>query len=500
MNTYPTTLYTPAQVRALDRSAMADHGISGGLLMARAGRCAWRVLRQRYPSAQRIMVLCGGGNNGGDGYVIARLAAEAGLAVDLCSFSASANVNGDAARAAQQALDCLTPVAFSTDRAQSAEVIVDALFGIGLDRLISGELAMWIKAVNQAARPVIAVDVPSGLSAQTGQVLGCAIKATITTTFIGLKQGLFTGQARDYVGEIIFDDLQVPKAIYSGISPSTWRLDEQCRQQRLVKRPKTSHKGDCGEVLLVGGDQGMGGAIRLAAEAAARTGAGLTRCLTRPEHVTAVLAARPELMTHGVSDPVTESEQNQRLFARADILAIGPGLGQGDWGQTLLTQALDAQQPLVVDADGLNGLAQMAKSAGRVLVRDDWVLTPHPGEAARLLDIAVGEIEADRFAAVIALAQRFGGVAVLKGAGTLISDGAQVYLCDRGNPGMASGGMGDVLTGVIAGLWAQGLNALDAACLGVDVHARAADNAAMSGERGLLAGDVVAALREVVNP
>ncbi|MEX0451044.1 NAD(P)H-hydrate dehydratase [Spiribacter sp. 218] len=490
MSELPQALYTPEQVRELDRRAIEDHAIPGGVLMARAGRAAWRLIRQRFPDARRLLVLCGGGNNGGDGYVIARHAAEAGLAVTLCPFAESSALGGDARRAADQALTAISPTPFTSQCLAETDLVVDALLGTGLDRPVSGPMADAIEAVNASPCPVVAVDVPSGLSARTGQVMGVAIGAALTPTFIGLKQGLFTGQAADCVGEVVFDDLHVPAAVYDGIQPPAQRLGPTALAGALPRRPRTAHKGAFGHVLVIGGDHGMGGAVRIAAEAAARSGAGLTSVATRAGHVPALIGARPELMVHGLEQPGDLS----LLRSRADVLAVGPGLGQAEWGRAVFEAARDGDRPLVVDADGLNWLARAPER------RDDWVLTPHPGEAARLLDTDVAAINRDRFAAVRAIADQYGGVAVLKGAGTLISDGRGCDVCTEGNPGMASGGMGDALTGVIAGLLAQGLTPAAAASRGVVAHARAADRAAVDGERGLLAGDVLEALRGVVNP
>jgi hydroxyethylthiazole kinase-like uncharacterized protein yjeF len=263
----------------------------------------------------------------------------------------------------------------------------------------------------------------------------------------------------------------------------------------LPQRDRAAHKGMFGHALVIGGDIGMGGAVALAAEAAARTGAGLTSAATQPAHVAAILARRPEIMVTGV----TSGQELEPLLARPSLLVVGPGLGRSAWSEQMLQQATLCGLPLVLDADGLNILA-----AGRVVREsrhDNWILTPHPAEAARLLGITTADIQQDRPAAVIALQQRYGGVIVLKGAGTLVcgADGA-VNICTGGNPGMASGGMGDVLSGIIGGLLAQGLNSIDAACLGVCLHAEAADIAAKQGERGLLASDLIAQLQPLVNP
>jgi len=491
MSELPDALYTPEQVRELDRRAIEDHGIDGLQLMERAGASAYRLLRRRHPQARRILVLCGGGNNGGDGYVIARRAAQDGLAVTLCPLVPVARLRGSAAEAARQALERLETRPFTPASLDGAEVVVDALLGTGLDRPVTGELAEVIDAVNAAGRPVLAVDVPSGLSARTGQVLGRAVRAALTPTFIGLKQGLFTGDAPDVTGEVVFDDLQVPAVVHEGLEPAARRLSAAGLARVLTPRARTAHKGHFGHVLVLGGDLGMGGAARLAAEAAARTGAGLVSVATRAEHVGALLAGRPELMARAVSGP----DDLAPLLERASVLACGPGLGTADWGRGLLAAALAAERPLVLDADALNLLA-----AGGPGLPPAAVLTPHPGEAARLLGCTTAAVKEDRFGAAGRLAERHGAVVVLKGAGTVVAHAGRVAVCGTGNPGMASGGMGDVLTGVIAGLLAQGLEPWTAATAGVLLHGIAADRAAAAGERGLLAGDLLAGLRGAANP
>ena len=274
------------------------------------------------------------------------------------------------------------------------------------------------------------------------------------------------------------------------MTPSTVLLTDCMLHAWLPPRSRASHKGDYGHVLVVGGDHGMAGAVRLAGEAAARTGSGLVSIATCLVHAAAIAAARPELMCHGV-----ECARDLRpLLQRASVVAIGPGLGQSAWARDMLAAVLQTHLPLVVDADALNLLAQEPTR------RDDWILTPHPGEAARLLGITTEQIQADRLHAVQTLQQRYGGVCVLKGAGSLVCAPESIALCEVGNPGMASGGMGDVLTGIIAALLAQGLSLVDAACAGVYIHAKAGDRAAQDGERGLLASDLMPYLRPLVNP
>ncbi|MHB8533883.1 MAG: NAD(P)H-hydrate dehydratase [Sulfuricaulis sp.] len=488
----PEALYTAAQTRELDRLAIEEHGLAGATLMQGAGAAAYELLRARWPRARRVALLCGPGNNGGDGYVIARLAQAAGLAVVVIGLGEAGNMKGDAVSARESCRSAGIAIReFHADLLAGNDVIVDAMLGTGLEREINGEWRAAIEAVNHSRLPVLAVDVPSGLNADTGRVMGAAIRAQVTMTFIGLKAGLFTGAGRDHAGEIFFNDLGVPPELYTKLPAPARRLTQRSLQGLLPPRRRDMHKGKAGHVLVIGGDRNMPGAARLAAEAAYRAGAGLVMLATHPEHAAWIGAARPEIITYGVAS----AAELRPLLTRADVIAVGPGLGRGKWGGALFSAALDASIPMVVDADALNSLA------ADPLMHRDWVLTPHPAEAGRLLGMSARDIQADRYAAVRELVASYGGVCVLKGSGTLVAslyDGV-VSLCDRGNPGMASGGMGDVLTGVIAGLRAQGLSSPDAARLGVWAHATAGDDAAAAGEIGMLASDLYPFIRARLN-
>lgn len=478
-----TALYTTAQVRALDRAAI-DGGIPGIELMEGAARAALDVLRRRWPQARNVCVLCGPGNNGGDGFLLAALARAAGLQAHV--MAVGEHSTGDAALARARFLR-EGGVLLPTTTLQEADLYVDALFGSGLNRAPVDAAASLITALNAQSKSVLALDVPSGLDADTGVAFDPCVRATATVCFVRWKRGLFTAQGPDQCGERTLATLDVPANVHATQQPDATLL----LPQALPPRARNSHKGCNGHVLAIGGDLGAGGAVRLCGEAAARVGAGLVSIATREANVGAMLAARPELMPHGVHVP----RNLEPLLTRATVLAIGPGLGQDDWGKSLWHAALDARKPTVLDADGLNLLAQVSRE-----LPDRIVLTPHPGEAARLLGCSIAEVQANRFSAVRALAQKYRAVVVLKGAGSLIADpDGRIAVCPWGNPGMANGGMGDVLTGVIAGLLAQGLDAWDAACLGVGLHARAGDLAARAGERGLLASDLFPYLRALVN-
>lgn len=483
-------LYRAGASRAIDQRVIEKHGIPGLTLMHRAGAAAFEVLRQRWPEARSLCVLCGGGNNGGDGYVVARLALQAGWTVRVHALAAPDRLQGDARAAFEDFSSAGGQVtAGLPDERAGADVWVDGLLGTGLDRETGGDYAAAIACVNASGKPVLALDIPSGLHADTGVPLGNAVCADATVTFIALKPGLFTGEAAEHCGALWLADVDAPESAFQNETPVAFLLP--IAPPALPRRARCAHKGHFGHVLVIGGDHGYSGAARLAAEAAARAGAGLVSVATRASHAALLNMARPELMCHGVERPA----ELEPLLEKASAIAIGPGLGQTYWARALLAAALGSGKPLVVDADALNLLARQP------FRRDGWVLTPHPGEAARLLGITSATVQSDRLAAIAGLRERYGGIAVLKGAGTLVCgvDGIPL-VCAAGNPGMASGGMGDVLTGVIAALIAQGLALPEAARLGVRLHTAAADRAARLGERGLLAGDVVECLRGLINP
>ncbi len=486
----PSGLYRSEQVRRLERRAEAQLGLSEQALMERAGAAAYRLLRRRWPKAQRICVLAGAGNNGGDGYVLARLALSDGLAVRVLQIGEpSGSINAAAGLEAYRMAG--GEVEGWSSLPQGMDLFVDALLGTGLNRPVAGRYAEAIAALNDQRAPVLALDLPSGLHADTGEVMGIAVRARVTISLLALKLGLYLGAGPEYRGEVWFNGLGLPEQLYTSEPAAAIRSDWARASSLLSTRSRLAHKGDCGHVLIIGGAPGMSGSVRLAGEAALRTGAGLVTIATHPQHAAWLNLTRPELMVRGVM----QTEDLEPLIARADVIAIGPGLGQDDWACMLWERCCSAARPLVVDADALNLLAS-APLLGR-----DWILTPHPGEAARLLGSSITEIQRDRVAAARALSARFGGVAVLKGAGTIVQSGSSAIpvICDQGNPGMASAGMGDALTGIIAALRAQGLSAPNAAHAGVCLHAAAGDRAARGGERGLIASDLIAELRTLVN-
>jgi len=479
-------LYGVAEIRAVERHAIEQLNIPGFELMRRAAGAAFEQLRLRWPDETSLQICCGAGNNAGDGYLLATLAMQAGMQVRTCSVIDPQQLKGDALSAYQHYLAAGGSCSAFDETAAPQGVVVDALLGTGLSRPVEPPFSTAIDWINASGRPVLALDIPSGLHADTGCALGCAVRADLTVSFIALKGGLVTGEAADYCREIVCADLGLPPGVLEPYRPKARLL----RQPPFPPRPRSAHKGRFGHVLLIGGNLGFSGAIRLAGEAALRCGAGLVSIASRPEHSGFLNIGRPELMCHAVENQT----QLQPWLEKADVIAVGPGLGQDVWAHGLLAAALATDRRCVLDADALNLLAQFP------VARGNWILTPHPGEAARLLACSSRDVSADRYAAVRALHKRYGGICVLKGAGSLVADADTIYVNTTGNPGMAGGGMGDVLTGIIAALLAQGLPDSDATRLAVHLHGAAADRAALQhGERGMLASDLFPFLTALSN-
>jgi len=486
MQKLPEKLYLAAQVREMDRMAIEEYAIPGIDLMRKAGQVVFDLIKKHFPSSE-LVIFCGAGNNAGDGYVVAQLAILAGFEVKVYYLARPEALKGDAQLAYQDFIQAGgIAIAFNNTVNLTHCLVIDAILGTGLSREVSGDYAEAISRINESDCSVISVDIPSGLNADTGCVMGCAVKAQWTVSFIGLKQGMFTGFAAEHCGQIAYSSLDVPEKILQTFTCASRLIS----QPLLAKRHRCAHKGSQGHVLLIGGEAGFSGAIRLAAEATLRIGAGLVSVATRSCHAGYINMARPELMCHGIED----ADELMPLLDKATTVVIGPGLGQSEWAKGLFDRVIESDLPLVMDADALNLLAKTSVS------RDNWVLTPHPGEAARLLNTTTDEIAKDRFAAVSQLQENFAGVVVLKGAGTLLANTEEIMLSTTGNPGMASGGMGDVLAGMVAGLLAQKLSLSQAATTAVFLHGEAADlAAARDGERGLLASDLMPFIKQLIN-
>ena len=493
---YSHRLYSAKQSRELDRLAIEgdvnEPGIDSYVLMQRAANAVFELHQLKFPQAHSILVLTGSGNNAGDGYLFAKIAMEHGCDVSVYSLTDPEDLKDDARQAYFEWSDQGGELAENLDDAlYNADLMIDAIFGTGLRGTLNRECLDLIQQINELETPVISVDIPTGLIADTGALAGDAIIADYSVCFIALKKGMFTGQGRQYCGEIVFNDLQVPSSLYSKMDEEAHLLSDEDFSSRIVQRSVCAHKGQTGHLLIVGGNLGMCGAVILAAQAALRSGVGRVSVVTRHEHVAAVLSVQPEIMVYGIDEPVIPEE----LLQKVNVILIGPGLGRDDWGRQLFEQVIFQEHHKLLDADALYHLPQHAADLS------DAVITPHPGEAAQLLSVDIASIENDRFRAIEQIYQEYNAVVVLKGAGTLIYEGElPVDICPFGNPGMATAGMGDILSGVIAAFMAQGYPKHDAAIMGVCIHSQAADDAATAlGEIGLLAGDLLPYIRHRIN-
>lgn len=475
-------LYSIEQTRAIEAKAIAL-GFPAVLLMKRAGFAAFSWACESYPQTKRVYVLCGSGNNGGDGFAFAQYAYLAGWQVDVGLSVSPADIRSTEAISLLSELAALgiIPKPYDPHICAQADLVVDALLGIGVRSPLSHDLAAIIASVNAFHKPMLSLDVPSGLHADTGVHVGDMIQATDTITFLTHKPGLVSADGADYAGRIRVDSLGLPDAVLADVRPVSKLLPTIPVEQALPVRKKNAHKGQFGQALIIGGDEGMLGSVMLAAQACAYAGAGVVRVVTRSEHAPMVSVKCPEVMAYGDRNVAD-------LIARSTVIGIGFGLLSNRWSKNLWQQALASSCSKVVDAGALRLLAD------HPVYREDWILTPHPGEAAALLGIKTTEVQQDRLAAVVALQEKFGGVVVLKGSGTLVYDGIEVQLCDFGDGALSTAGMGDVLAGIITALLAQGLSLVDAATQGVMLHAKTGERLAKA-NHVVMASEVSVALQ-----
>ncbi len=494
-------LYKAKSVRELDRLAIQQLGVTGIVLMKRAGRAAFDELIAAWGAPSFITVFCGSGNNAGDGYIVAALAAEKGIAVQVVELAAAEKLTDDARLAREYSANAgVSFAAFTADIDIAEGVVVDALLGTGFqlceNNPMRQDYAQAIDCINAAALPILSIDLPSGLCSDSGSAADAAVKADISVTFIAAKQGMFSGRGPALCGEVIYHSLDIDEQLFQQLPCSSVLMDLDDLLEQYPHRDADAYKNQFGHAMVIGGDHGYGGAALMAAETALRTGAGLVSVATRPEHVAASLARQPEIMASGI----ISGQELEPLLDKPTVLVIGPGLGRSPWSEQLLQKAVASGLPMVVDADALNIIAE-----GRVVPVPDgsrWVMTPHPAEAARLLNISVADVQADRFSAVRALQEKFNAVVLLKGAGTLIAsaDSPFINVCPYGNPSMATAGMGDMLSGIIGALLAQGLEPAQATQLGCCLHSAAADMAvAERGARGLAATDIGVYIAAILN-
>ena len=496
-------LYTASETRKIDNLAIKEKEISGYSLMQMAAEFSLDVILREFSPVEELIIFCSKGKNSGDGFLLGSYAKEFGLDVTVVMSNSAKELKGVSHKAFKEMQDSkvktITTKSVAKLKVSDKAVIVDALIGTGLKGNLRKNIKDSILALNKLGlkSPVVSLDIPSGVNPDTGGINDICVYADITATFVAQKRGCFTSTGKKVSGEVIYSDLEIPQRIFSKVASSSCIVDYEKAISEVVYREQDAHKGDFGHVLVIGGDRGMGGAGLLASKAAVHSGAGLTSLVTRPEHVTASLVACPEVMAKGVNS----GQDLEEFLTKPNVIAIGPGLGQSAWSEQMIQRVFWEAEirdvPVIMDADALNLLAKLKLSSN---LPKKLILTPHPGEAARLLNTTVAVIESDRFGSAAKIQKKFNATVVLKGSGTIIcsqSGGTQKWgICGSGNPGMATGGMGDVLTGIIAGILAQGLTLKDAAEAGVDLHAKAADQASLEyGEAGLSSSDVINELR-----
>ncbi|UCE82724.1 MAG: NAD(P)H-hydrate dehydratase [Deltaproteobacteria bacterium] len=500
---------TGEEMAGMDRIAIEVLGIPGVVLMENAGRGATEVMWRYFPDmgGKRVAVLAGGGNNGGDGFVIARHLWQQRVNVVVYCLKKLGSYQGDARSNLEiiQKLDLVVEEVTESAgikklrrKLADADLIVDSILGTGLNAPVRGFYRKVIDLVNQLGRPVVAVDLPSGLNASSGQPLGTCIQATVTATLGLPKVGLLVTPGCSFVGHLEVVDIGLPRSVIEiEDAPRIW-LEASDLASLIRPRSIDSHKGSFGHVLIVGGSVGKTGAGAMAGLGAARAGAGLVT-LAVPASLHGLMEVK---LTEVMTEPLAETAEQtvarealpriQTLLEGKQALALGPGLSEHKETIQVVLELIESSScPLVLDADAVNGLAghlEVLTRAGAPVI-----LTPHPGEMGRLLERSAAEIQNDRLAVVQSFSEKYGVTLVLKGARTLIcSSGGRLAINSSGNPGLASGGTGDVLTGLIAGFLAQGLSSFDAACLGVYCHGKAADRLAIRwGDRGMMATDLL---------
>ena len=496
-------LYTASETRKIDNLAVKEKGVSGYSLMQMAAEFTLDVILREFSPVEELIIFCSKGKNSGDGFLLGSFAKEFGLEVTIVMSNTSNVIKGVSRKAFEEMKDAKVKIISTKSveklKVSNKTVIVDALIGTGLKGNLRKNIKESILALNKLGvkLPVLSLDIPSGVNPDTGDADDIAVYADITATFVAQKRGCFTSVGKKFSGEIIYSDLEIPKNLFSKITSTSYVVDYEDSISKVVYREQDAHKGHFGNVVIVGGDRGLGGAGLLSSRAAVYSGAGLTSLVTRPEHVSASLVSCPEVMVKGVDS----GQDLEEYLVKPDVIAIGPGLGQSAWSEQMIQRVFwEAEKrdvSVIMDADALNLLTKLKLSSN---LPKRLILTPHPGEAARLLNTSVAVIESNRFSAAAKIQKKFNATVVLKGSGTVIchkSGGTQKWgICDSGNPGMATGGMGDVLTGIIAGLLAQGLTLKEAAEAGVDLHAKAADQASLEfGEAGLTSSDVINELK-----
>ncbi|CAM4038996.1 bifunctional ADP-dependent NAD(P)H-hydrate dehydratase/NAD(P)H-hydrate epimerase [Pseudoalteromonas byunsanensis] len=484
----PQVAYSAQQVKQYEGEAALMSGTNLSQLMLCAGQALFSLFDHELVTAQRVLLLAGKGNNAGDAYVLAKLLHQAGREVCIYAVCSPEQLLGDARQAYLAASQCGVNVVAEQPELAHFCVIVDGVFGTGFKGQLSPQLITLFNDCKNTHAKRVSIDIPSGVNGTSSVVSKGAFVADITMTFIALKQGMLTGPAKAACGQLLYASLDVAEAFNQIVHPSVTFLASSALFNQLERRAVDSYKNSCGHVLVIGGNKGMAGAVRLAAEAALRSGAGLVSVATHPDNVTSVIQGRYELMVHGIN----KADELAALIKKADVVVIGPGLSQNDWAQVMFEQSFSFKGPIVVDADALNLLAKSDKRYSHC------VLTPHHGEAKRLLAKNQDIDPHSRFELASWLVSNYNATVVLKGPGSLVADKKCVNINRSGSSAMASAGMGDVLSGIIGALIGQGMEPFAASTLAVYIHGLAAQIAAKEGERGLLASDLFVHIRRLL--
>jgi len=499
-------LYSTAQIKDIEQRFAEQSSLGTYLLMEKAGAVVFHQITSNWRDARKILVITGKGNNAGDGFEVVRLATEQRLKVYLCQLVDHRELKGNALKAYNKiSHQVINHVKVDDINFFEFDLIVDAMLGTGIQGKLREPYISAIKRINASKVPVLSIDIPTGVEADTGFVHNDAVRADLTITFVGHKKGMYTGDAANYRGRVKLFELDIPDYFYEKHEFHIFSQNWHSSKNLLKPRQMTCHKGLFGHTVIIGGYRGMSGAAILASTAAARCGSGLTSAWVAKQCAASIVNHTPEVMAVGVDQAEISSTISEQLLANKTIV-VGPGLGQSEWANAWLSAISNDENiistPQIWDADALNWLAKQDKSH-KNKHNSYRILTPHPGEAARLLGISTFSVNQDRYGTAQKIAEIYGGVCVLKGTGTIIVDdkGFQV-VCAVGNPGMASGGMGDVLAGIIGALLAQGFSLMNAAILGVCIHGEAADKATGKGAhyRGLLASDLFEHLPGLLNP
>tara|TARA_Y100001970_G_scaffold250037_1_gene321359 strand:- start:41974 stop:43482 length:1509 start_codon:yes stop_codon:yes gene_type:complete len=499
-------LYTAKDTKRLDYLTIKDQKITDYKLMEKASEFALETLVSEFKGVKKLLIFCSKGNNSGDGFLLADLSKKSGYEVTVIMANSASEIKGTAKIAYQRAIKnkvkFLHNNSLSNESLPKETLLIDALIGTGLKGAPKKNIAKLIKRINYLGKklPIMSLDIPSGINPDSGFGEGDYVIANTTCSFVAQKRGCFTSLGRSACGELFFSSLGLTKKIQHKVTSDISTLNTENILKKILKRDPNSHKGNHGRLIVIGGDFGMGGAAILAAKSAALSGAGLVTLVTRPEHVSATLSHCPQVMAVGVDS----GQDLEPYLHNKDVVVIGPGLGISAWSEQLLQRTIALSNknniPIVVDADGIH---LIAKKNFKIKNKNKLILTPHPGEASKLSGIRIEELEKDRYLAIAKIQKYSGGTVVLKGPGTLIctpsKTGRKISVCLAGNAGMATGGMGDVLSGLIGSFISQGLNIKEGTELAVDLHSQAADLASLDfGQVGLTPDNVIESMRELI--